>query len=154
MDKPLTVITHINLPKVIERANTARQRREEIRNGPTVLYTQAVSEPLYASSTDVPGLLDEVQMLKGQLAASRTEATGLHRQVVELKIGNPDGNPDGDQDTSWALPGCAENCRHECGECRMGLGTHRVCDPRCTHTPRTKEEITAIVAAQQAVRAT
>lgn len=30
-------------------------------------------------------------------------------------------------------PACAPTCRHECPECRMGLGTHLRCDPRCYH---------------------
>lgn len=140
MDKPLTVITHIDLPKVLERANNARQRREEIRNGPEALYAKAVREPLYASSADVPGLLDEVQMLRNQLTTSRAEATGLHRQIAELKLGETEEG----QQKSWALPECTDACRHECGECRMGLGRHLVCDPRCVHTPRTKEEINSI----------
>jgi hypothetical protein len=28
---------------------------------------------------------------------------------------------------------CAENCRHQCPECRLGLGSHLTCDPRCEH---------------------
>lgn len=30
-------------------------------------------------------------------------------------------------------PVCAAACRHECPECREGLGTHLTCDPRCYH---------------------
>lgn len=30
-------------------------------------------------------------------------------------------------------PACEKNCRHQCGECRLGLGIHRSCDPRCDH---------------------
>lgn len=37
---------------------------------------------------------------------------------------------------SWVSttgPSCEPDCRHECGECRLGLGTHRTCDQRCDH---------------------
>lgn len=27
----------------------------------------------------------------------------------------------------------AGTCRHECPECRLGLGTHLICDPHCDH---------------------
>lgn len=30
-------------------------------------------------------------------------------------------------------PVCEAKCGHQCGECRLGLGTHRPCDPRCDH---------------------
>ena len=30
-------------------------------------------------------------------------------------------------------PVCEITCRHECGECRLGLGSHLTCDPRCEH---------------------
>lgn len=29
--------------------------------------------------------------------------------------------------------GCESACRHRCPECRMGLGSHLVCDPHCDH---------------------
>ena len=31
------------------------------------------------------------------------------------------------------LAACDPGCRHECPECRMGLGSHLTCDPRCAH---------------------
>lgn len=30
-------------------------------------------------------------------------------------------------------PKCEPKCGHQCGECRLGLGVHRSCDPRCDH---------------------
>lgn len=31
---------------------------------------------------------------------------------------------------------CGASCRHECPECRLGLGSHLPCDPRCEQTPQ------------------
>lgn len=31
------------------------------------------------------------------------------------------------------VPACGDACRHQCPECRMGLGSHLTCDPRCDH---------------------
>lgn len=30
-------------------------------------------------------------------------------------------------------PACDDTCRHQCPECRLGLGSHLTCDPRCDH---------------------
>lgn len=35
--------------------------------------------------------------------------------------------------TDPSRPDCADDCRHRCPECRLGLGTHLGCDPLCVH---------------------
>ena len=38
--------------------------------------------------------------------------------------------------SAWAPaqgPACSASCRHQCPECRAGLGSHLTCDPQCAH---------------------
>jgi hypothetical protein len=69
-----------------------------------------------------------------------TEYHGHLNALTEVLVGGPlvdvpvpPPGPTPSDAPAPSHPGCAENCRHECGECRLGLGTHRICDPRCDH---------------------
>lgn len=64
------------------------------------------------------------------LIRRKAEKCGANAQIVQRVHSAP---------SAWVptvRPACAEKCRHQCGECRLGLGSHLTCDPQCSlHMP-------------------
>jgi hypothetical protein len=69
------------------------------------------------------------------LDAYRDDLVKLSARLDEPPAGSTEqtDGPTTNAATVPSHPACADTCRHECGECRLGLGTHLTCDPRCDH---------------------
>lgn len=76
------------------------------------------------------GLLDYAD----NLTAYHGSLNALSEFLVGL-AGAPEPRPGApiDNTSGPSHPDCADDCRHRCPECRLGLGTHLECDPLCTH---------------------